>query len=108
MFNDFISIGEIRSEKKYEDKEILKKDKKIPIFSIEDNIPNVKRVKKICDCCKNGEMIFSQISVYNTFEDCGFYHECDKCDNIEVYNERFPLLTDGYISEIIDEHVDLE
>jgi hypothetical protein len=103
--NDFVSIGELRSEN--EGNIILRKTKEKPIFSIEENIPNVKRIKKICDSCKNGEMTVTEISGYNIYDDCGFFHECNKCFNVEVYDESFPLLTDCDVSEIIDNHHDI-
>ena len=51
--------------------------------------------KIICDRCKEGEMLPTGNNMYLT-EPPKFEHMCNKCNNIEIYQEKYPTIKYKY------------
>ena len=51
--------------------------------------------KCICDRCNEGEMLPTGNNMYLT-EPPKFEHKCNKCDNIEIYQKRYPAINYMY------------
>lgn len=61
--------------------------KRVPVSTYVD--------KCICDRCKEGEMLPTGNNMYLT-EPPKFEHLCNKCNNIAIYTERYPVIKYEY------------